>query len=105
MARPKKGTKEGEQANKKWRETMFKRYGGKRGVHLMMQRIGSKGGQNGYGPDYKGGFASNKELARIAGAKGGSISRRTGKSTGDTKEKSYIWEGGRDGALVFKKTQ
>jgi len=34
--------------------------------------IGRKGGQNGR----TGGFAANPELARIAGAKGGRISRR-----------------------------
>ena len=39
------------------------------------QKIGRQGGQNGN----TGGFASNRELARLAGAKGGSISRR-GKS-------------------------
>ena len=35
-------------------------------------KIGKKGGQNGK----TGGFAANPELARIAGAKGGRISRR-----------------------------
>ncbi|MBF1024949.1 MAG: general stress protein [Candidatus Nanogingivalaceae bacterium] len=35
-------------------------------------KIGRKGGQNGH----TGGFAANPELARIAGAKGGRISRR-----------------------------
>lgn len=35
-------------------------------------KIGAKGGQNGN----TGGFAANPELARIAGAKGGRISRR-----------------------------
>jgi general stress protein YciG len=35
-------------------------------------KIGRKGGQNGK----TGGFAANPELARIAGAKGGRISRR-----------------------------
>lgn len=35
-------------------------------------RIGAKGGKNGT----TGGFAANRELARIAGAKGGRISRR-----------------------------
>lgn len=35
-------------------------------------RIGAKGGKNGN----TGGFAANRELARIAGAKGGRISRR-----------------------------
>lgn len=37
--------------------------------------IGAKGGRNGH----TGGFAANPQLARIAGAKGGRISRR-GKS-------------------------
>lgn len=40
-------------------------------------KIGSKGGKNGK----TGGFAANPELARIAGAKGGRISRRTKKTT------------------------
>jgi len=35
-------------------------------------KIGRKGGQNGK----TGGFAANPDLARIAGAKGGRISRR-----------------------------
>jgi general stress protein YciG len=35
-------------------------------------KIGAKGGQNGH----TGGFYANRELARIAGAKGGRISRR-----------------------------
>lgn len=35
-------------------------------------RIGSIGGKNGH----TGGFAANPELARIAGSKGGKISRR-----------------------------
>lgn len=37
-------------------------------------RIGTKGGRNGH----TGGFAANPALARIAGAKGGRKSRRTG---------------------------
>lgn len=36
------------------------------------EEIGRKGGKNGH----TGGFAANPELARIAGAKGGRISRR-----------------------------
>ena len=35
-------------------------------------RIGQKGGQNGH----TGGFAANRALARIAGAKGGRLSKR-----------------------------
>ncbi len=40
-------------------------------------KIGAKGGKLGK----TGGFAANPELARIAGAKGGRISRRTKKAT------------------------
>ena len=36
-------------------------------------KIGAKGGTMGH----TGGFAANRELARLAGAKGGRISRRT----------------------------
>lgn len=36
-------------------------------------KIGAKGGKK----SRTGGFAANRELARIAGAKGGKISRRT----------------------------
>lgn len=36
------------------------------------KRIGSMGGKNGH----TGGFASNHELAKTAGAKGGAISKR-----------------------------
>lgn len=35
-------------------------------------KIGAKGGKNGH----TGGFAANRDLARLAGAKGGRISRR-----------------------------
>ena len=59
--------------------------------------IGSKGGQNGH----TGGFYKNRELARIAGAKGGRTSRRTGITTGQGKEKEYLWKGGPDDELVF----
>lgn len=54
--------------------------------------LGARGGRNGKGPDYKGGFASDKkgkdgltgrERARIAGYKGGRVSRRTGAKNGD----------------------
>ena len=87
MARPKKGTEAGDKATKKWLKTMKKKYGGKEGVHKKMQEIGHIGGKNGKGPNYKGGFAANPALARIAGAKGGRISRRTGIKTGQGKGK------------------
>ena len=41
-------------------------------VLIFYAMIGRKGGQNGN----TGGFAANPELARLAGAKGGRISRR-----------------------------
>lgn len=61
--------------------------------------IGSKGGQQ--KPSKPRGFAANPELARAAGAKGGRISRRTGVTTGQGKEKEYVWKGGPDDELVF----
>ena len=76
MARPKKNTPAGKIANEKWRATMAERYGS---VTEKMRETGRIGGRNGKGPDYKGGFAADNERAKIAGAKGGSISRRTSK--------------------------
>ena len=48
-------------------------------------RIGARGGRNGH----TGGFASNPELARIAGRKGGKKSRRTGIKNGEGKKVRY----------------
>lgn len=52
------------------------------------KRIGSKGGQLGH----TGGFAANPELAKIAGRKGGSRSKRG--VAGEKKEKEYVWRPG-----------
>lgn len=82
MARPKKGTKGGEAASLKWRETMQQRYGGAAGVHKMMSINGAKGGRT---LGVKKGFAANPALARLSGKKGGQISKRKG--TGVTWEK------------------
>ena len=62
------GTKEG---GKKAAATNKSRHG-----KDFYARIGAKGGKLGH----TGGFAANPELARIAGAKGGRISRRTKKA-------------------------
>lgn len=70
----KKGEPGHEEATAKWHETVTKKYGS---VSILMQRVGSIGGKNGKGPDYKGGFAGNHERARIAGTKGGRASKRT----------------------------
>lgn len=61
------GTKEG---GKKAAATNKARHG-----KDFYAKIGAKGGKLGT----TGGFAANRELARIAGAKGGRISRRTKK--------------------------
>lgn len=76
MARPKKTTEAGKIATERWRQTMIKKYGS---VTEKMRETGRIGGQNGKGPDYTGGFAGDRERAKIAGAKGGTISRRTSK--------------------------
>lgn len=62
------GTKEG---GRKAAETNKRLHG-----EDFYAQIGKKGGYNGRGPLYKGGFASNLELAKSAGRKGGKISRR-----------------------------
>lgn len=58
------GTREG---GKKAALTNIRKYG-----KDFYRDIGHKGGQNGH----TGGFAANPALARIAGAKGGRVSRR-----------------------------
>ena len=68
----------------KARETNLKRHG-----EDFYKRIGAIGGRNGH----TGGFAANPELARIAGAKGGHISRRgPAKKDADIDEMERILE-------------
>ena len=67
------GTKAG---GAKTRQTNYERHG-----QDFYKRIGAIGGRNGH----TGGFAANPALARIAGAKGGRISRRTGVLNGQGK--------------------
>lgn len=62
------GTKAG---SIKTQATLKKKYGIE-GYKAFFQRIGRKGVQNGH----TGGFASDPELARRAGRKGGTISQR-----------------------------
>lgn len=59
------------QGGKRAAETNIKRHGAD-----FYKRIGALGGKKGT----TGGFAANRELARIAGAKGGRISKRTKKA-------------------------
>lgn len=88
MARPKKGTPEGDEALRKFRETMKKRYGD---TAKFYKEIGKKGGENGKGPDYKGGFAYDREKAVEAGRKGGKRSK-AGFTLIGKKDGKYIYE-------------
>lgn len=72
MPRPKKGEPGHTEAIAKWRRTMQEKYGGEAEIRRQMQQIGAVGGQHGK----TGGFYGHPERARIAGAKGGRISRR-----------------------------
>lgn len=76
-------------------KTNRKRYG-----KDFFRIIGSKGGQAKDGKP-KGFAAMNIEKVRAAGRKGGRISRRTGVTNGQGKEKEYVWKGG-DDALAFE---
>lgn len=61
----------------KMRQKMIEKFGSEEAWKEVMRNNASKGGQgssNALGN--AGGFAANPELARIAGARGGSISRR-----------------------------
>lgn len=98
MSRPRKGTKGAEEATRKWRKTMQRKYGGAAGVHNMMRIIGAKGGRNGH----SGGFSCNPALARVAGSKGGSKSRRGLKFLG-MKGRKYMYEVKRTGETIFLK--
>lgn len=61
---------------------MIAKFGSEEAMKEFMRERGRKGGLNGRGPNYKGGFASNRELAKIAGRRGGKKSRRTGIKNG-----------------------
>ncbi len=63
------GTKNGGKAAAKTNKT---KYGAD-----FYARIGAIGGKKGH----SGGFAQNRELARIAGARGGRVSRRSKKTS------------------------
>jgi len=59
--------------NTKWKVTMIEKHGSEEALKEWLHIIGSKGGRNGR----TGGFHKNRELAVIAGRRGGKISRRT----------------------------
>lgn len=81
--RAKRGEPGAVETTNKWRATMQAKYGEK--WREKMKELGRKGGQNGRGEFYTGGFAclergsdglTGPERARISGAKGGRISKR-----------------------------
>lgn len=73
------GTKEGGKAASKTNKA-------KHGADFY-SKIGAKGGKKGK----TGGFYANRELARIAGAKGGSISRRGKGVAKEVAENKSAW--------------
>lgn len=68
----------------KTRETNLRKHGSD-----FYKRIGAKGGRSGH----TGGFAANRELAVMAGRKGGLISSRKGVKNGEAKKRTYqpVW--------------
>lgn len=84
------GTKHGGQ---KASRTNRERYG-----EDFYKKIGSIGGRNGH----TGGFSYNPALARVAGSKGGSKSRRGLKFLG-MKGRKYMYEVKRTGETIFLK--
>jgi general stress protein YciG len=69
MARAKSGTKEGDIASARWRETMTQKYGD---ISKRMSEVGRLGGSK----KVAKGFAMNRDLAKAAGALGGRNSRK-----------------------------
>lgn len=86
MARPMKGEPGYKESVVKWRKTTLERFNGdKKAMSDFFRTIGRKGGINGRGVGYTGGFASHKvgedgmtgyERARIVGSRGGKRSKR-----------------------------
>lgn len=77
------GTKAG---GVKARNTNYERHGDD-----FYKRIGAKGGHNGH----TGGFAANRELARIAGQKGGRASKRGPSKNPRWHNTEKVFKGGR----------
>lgn len=99
MARPKATTPEGKKATERFRKTMAEKYGD---VSAHFKEIGRKGGENGRGPNYKGGFAGNKALAIVAGAKGGRVGRRGLKYIGE-RDNFYVYTDEFGGEVMYPK--
>ena len=84
MARPKKGTPEGDLATIRWHETMNKKYGSPEEVSARMIEYGRRGGKvespnKGFGTDIPCGcdvFDYTHCLRQCAGYVGGQTSRR-----------------------------
>lgn len=90
--RPKRGTPSGDRATEKWHDTILKKLGSEEAIVEYFRTMGRKGGKNGH----TGGFASfvvgsdnmtGYQRARVAGARGGKISRRSGVKNGEGKKR------------------
>lgn len=99
MSRPKKTEPGHEMACHRWRRTMEEYYGGKEGLHRMMQKIGSIGGKRGH----TGGFYENPARARLAGGKGGSRSRRGLKLLGVEPDGTLKYKVVKTGEVIYLK--
>lgn len=71
MPRTKKDTKSGKAAISKWRATMLAKYG-EEGLREHFRNIGRRGGK----VCVPKGFAKSRTTAKLAGYKGGRISKR-----------------------------
>lgn len=89
MSRPKANTPEGKRAIENWKKTMTEKYGS---ISEKMREVGRIGGMNGYGPDYRGGFAYSHEIASKAGAMGGYKSRRGFRFIKELNEKEALYK-------------
>ena len=99
MARHKIDTPEGKLESEKYRATMRKKYGD---VTAHYKEIGRKGGENGRGPNYLGGFAGDHENAKRAGALGGMRSRRGLRYIGE-EDGFFVYEDENGGIVRYEK--
>ena len=100
MARHKIDTPEGRAESEKFKRTMREHYG--ENWHDFFKKIGRKGGENGRGPNYTGGFAGNIENAKRAGTLGGMRSRRGLKFIKE-EDGFYVYEDEMGGLIRYEK--
>lgn len=90
--RPKRGTPSGDRATEKWHDTMLKKLGSEEAIVEYFRTMGRKGGsvpgEKGFGSFTVGRDGmTGYQRARVAGARGGKRSRRTGVHNGEGKKR------------------